>query len=313
MVRADKPGAAGYRLSAPAKLNLYLHVTGHRDDGYHRLDSLVVFAAIGDRVDVAPADKLSLRVSGRFSEALGDTESDDNLVMRAARLLKQEAGLADHVGAAIRLEKRLPVAAGLGGGSADAAAALHGLSALWEISLGDDDLARLAISLGADVPACLALRPAFVGGIGEFLDPAPLLPEVHVALAHPGAALSTASVFAALAVDSAARVGRFAEAPRHAAELAAKLSSRGNDLEAPARKLCPVIGDVLSALGRQPDCLLARMSGSGATCFGLFETAAAAAGAARTITDQQPDWWSASAPMLGEADKVVISPVPTYM
>jgi len=313
MVRADEPGAAGYSLSAPAKLNLYLHVTGRRDDGLHRLDSLVVFADIGDRLDVAAADALSLRVTGRFGEALGDTASDDNLVMRAARLLKQEAGLAEDRGAAISLEKRLPVAAGLGGGSADAAAALHGLCALWRISPGDDDLARMAIALGADVPVCLASRPSFVGGVGEVLDPAPALPEVHVALVNPAVALSTASVFAALKVNHAARAGRFDVAPRHAAGLAAIVSARGNDLEAPARKLCPAVDDVLTELGRQTGCLLARMSGSGATCFGLFETAAAAAGAVRTITDRRPDWWAVSAALLGESDKVVISPVSTYM
>lgn len=313
MARADTPGAAGFRLSAPAKLNLYLHITGRRDDGYHLLDSLVVFAAVGDGVEVAPADDLSLAVTGRFAAALNHTAAGDNLVMRAARLLSREAGLAGDRGAAMRLDKRLPIAAGLGGGSADAAAALHGLCALWDISPGDDDLARMAISLGADVPACLARRPAFVGGVGESLDPAPALPPMHVALVNPGAPLSTASVFAALAPSIAARDGRFAEAPRDAASLAALLASRANDLEEPARELCPAVADVLTALGRQPDCLLARMSGSGATCFGLFDTAAAAAAAARIIADQQPAWWAASAPVLGGADKVVISRVPAYM
>ena len=211
MARADTSSATGFRLSAPAKLNLYLHITGRRDDGYHLLDSLVVFAAVGDGVEVATADDLSLAVTGRFAAALGDTATDDNLVMRAARLLHQEAGLAEDCGAAMLLEKRLPIAAGLGGGSANAAAVLHGLCALWDISPGDDDLARLAISLGADVPACLALRPVFVGGIGENLDPAPALPAMHVALVNPGAPLSTASVFASLATKCAARDGRFAE------------------------------------------------------------------------------------------------------
>ena len=313
MARVDTSGATGYRLSAPAKLNLYLHVTGRRDDGYHLLDSLVVFAAVGDGVDVAPADDLSLAVTGRFAAALGDTASDDNLVMRAARLLHQEAGLGTDCGATMRLEKRLPVAAGLGGGSADAAAVLHGLCALWDISPSDDDLARLAISLGADLPACLARRPVFVGGIGENLDPAPALPAMHVALVNPGVVLSTASVFAALGSHSAARDGRFAEAPGDAAGLAALMAARTNDLEGAAVALCPAVFDVLAALNRQPGCLLARMSGSGATCFGLFDTAAAAAAAAQAITEGQPAWWTASAPLLSAADEVAVSRIPAYM
>ncbi|MCH7943121.1 MAG: 4-(cytidine 5'-diphospho)-2-C-methyl-D-erythritol kinase, partial [Proteobacteria bacterium] len=260
---------------------------------------------------LAPAEDLSLGVTGRFAAALGDAA--DNLVMRAARLLSLEAGLPAHRGAAIRLEKRLPVAAGLGGGSADAAAALHGLCALWDLSPGDDDLARMAISLGADVPVCLALRPAFVSGIGERLDPAPALPRLHVALVNSGAPLSTASVFAGMEINHTVRDGRFAEAPRDAAALADLLASRANDLEPPARELCPAVGDVISALGRQPDCLLARMSGSGATCFGLFDTAASAAAAARDIASRQPAWWAVSSPLLDDSDTVVISRIPAYM
>jgi 4-diphosphocytidyl-2-C-methyl-D-erythritol kinase len=311
MAPAETSGASGFRLTAPAKLNLYLHVTGRRDDGYHRLDSLIAFAALGDVVEVAPAEDLSLAITGRFAAALGDAA--DNLVMRAARLLSLEAGLPAHRGAAIRLEKRLPVAAGLGGGSADAAAALHGLCALWNVSPGDDDLARMAISLGADVPVCLSPRPAFVGGIGEILDPAPALPVLHVALVNPGVSLSTASVFANLEINPTERHGRFAEAPRDAAVLAGLLASRANDLDPPARRLCPAVVEVLSALGRQADCLLARMSGSGATCFGLFDSAAAAAAAARHIADRQPAWWAVSSPLIGDSDKVEISPIPAYM
>ena len=313
MVGADTPGAVGFRLSAPAKLNLYLHVTGRRDDGYHLLDSLVVFAAIGDGMEVMASDNFSLAVTGRFAAALGDTASDDNLVMRAARLLHHEAGLPSGCGTAIHLEKRLPVAAGLGGGSADAAAALRGLCALWDISPGDDDLARMAIFLGADVPACLARRPVFVGGIGESLHSAPTLPETHVALVNPGVALSTASVFAELEVDRPARDGRFTEAPGDAAHFAALLATHANDLEEVAKTLCPAVGEVLTILGRVPACLLARMSGRGATCFGLFDTATAAAAAVRTIAEQQPAWWSVSAPLLSAADEVAVSRIPAYM
>jgi len=311
MAPAETSGASGFRLTAPAKLNLYLHVTGRRDDGYYRLDSLIVFTALGDVLEVAPAEDLSLAITGRFAAALGD--ANDNLVMRAARLLSLEAGLPAHRGAAIRLVKRLPVAAGLGGGSADAAAALHGLCALWNVSLGDDDLARMAISLGADVPVCLSPRPAFVGGIGESIESAPVLPALHVALVNPGVSLSTASVFANLEIKPTERHGRFAEAPRDAAALAGLLASRANDLDPPARQLCPAVVDVLSALGRQADCLLARMSGSGATCFGLFDSAAASASAARHIAERQPAWWAVSSPLIGDSDKVEISSIPAYM
>lgn len=311
MAPAEERGAAGYRLSAPAKLNLYLHVTGRRDDGYHLLDSLVAFAAVGDGVELTPADDLGLAVGGRFAAALDDTAADDNLVMRAARLLRQEAGLADHIGVAIRLEKRLPVAAGLGGGSSDAAAALHGLCALWGIAPDADDLIRMALALGADVPVCLAPRPTFVGGIGDKLDPAPALPEIHVALVNPAVPLSTASVFAALGVGDVERDGRFELAPLDAAGLAGLLASRDNDLEEPARRLCPQIDDVLTALEREDDCLLARMSGSGATCFGLFATAAASSAAARRIAEEQQTWWAVSGPLLSAADKVAISRIPT--
>ena len=313
MAAAETPGAAGFRLTAPAKLNLYLHITGRRNDGYHLLDSLVVFAAMGDGIEVAPADDLSITVGGRFAAALADTAADDNLVMRAARLLSDGCGSAARRGAAIRLDKRLPVAAGLGGGSADAAAVLRGLCALWEITPDDGDLARMAISLGADVPVCLAPRPAFVGGIGEKLDPAPLLPEAHVTLVNPGVPLSTASVFAGLGAMPAGRDGRFTEPPRDAAGLAALLASRANDLEDPARELCPAIDPVLSALGSQAECLLARMSGSGATCFGLFATAPAAMAAARRIAEEQPSWWVVAAPLLSAADEVAISPIDAYM
>ncbi len=311
MAPAEQRDAAGYRLSAPAKLNLYLHVTGRRDDGYHLLDSLVAFAAVGDAVELTPADDFSLAVGGRFAAALDHTAADDNLVMRAARLLRQEAGLADHIGAAIRLEKRLPVAAGLGGGSSDAAAALHGLCALWGIAPDADDLLRIAMALGADVPVCLAPRPTFVGGIGDQLDPAPALPALHVALVNPAVPLSTASVFAALGACADHRRGRFESAPLDAAGLAGLLASRDNDLEIPARGLCPEIDAVIRALARQPDCLLARMSGSGATCFGLFATAVAALAAARSIAEEQQAWWVSSGPLLSSADEVAISPIPS--
>jgi 4-diphosphocytidyl-2-C-methyl-D-erythritol kinase len=272
--------------SAPAKINLYLHVTGRRDDGYHELDSLVVFAALGDTVTVGPADGLELAVDGPFAGALSD--AGDNLVLLAARALADAAGI--QAKAAIRLTKRLPVAAGLGSGSADAAATLGALAAMWELEARPGLLDRIALGLGADVPACLGGRPAFVGGIGEELSPAPPLPPAWVVLANCGRALSTAAVFADYA-GPFTEAGRFSQAPADAGELAALLADRRNDLDAPARRLEPAIGDTLAALDGCPGVLLARMSGSGATCFGLFGDEETARAAASRVGAEHPGWW----------------------
>lgn len=278
---------------APAKLNLYLHVTGRRADGYHLLDSLIVFAGVGDRLTVAPADSLSLELTGPFAAALADDA--DNLVLRAARLLARTGGIDAH--AAIRLDKHLPVAAGLGGGSADAAAALGALATLWELAPDADDLAAIALELGADVPVCLAGRATFVGGIGEELAAPPPLPPVYGVLVNPGVPLSTAAVFGGLG-GTFSEADRFSEAPADGAALAALLAARSNDLEAPARHLCPAIDQARAALAAEPRCLLARMSGSGATCFGLFANVDHGAAAADRIAAAHPEWWVAPAPLL---------------
>ncbi len=284
-------GAVG--VTAPAKLNLYLHITGRQSDGYHLLDSLVVFAGVGDCLTVSPADSLSLELTGPFAVALADVA--DNLVLRAARLLARAGGIEAR--AAIRLDKHLPVAAGLGGGSADAAAALDALATLWDLAPAADDLAAMALELGADVPVCCAGRATFVGGIGEDLAAPPPLPPVWGVLVNPGVALSTAAVFGELGgVFSAA--DRFSEAPADGAALAALLAARSNDLEAPARRLCPAVDQALAALAAEPRCLLARMSGSGATCFGLFANAGHGAAAAHRIAAAHPEWWVAPAPLL---------------
>ena len=295
MARTDASAAADSQRAAPAKLNLYLHVTGRRDDGYHLLDSLVVFAGACDILRFAPADDLSLTLDGPFAGALAD--QDDNLVLRAARLLAERGGVAAR--AAIHLEKHLPVAAGLGGGSADAAAALRGLAALWKLSPGPDELAAMALTLGADVPACLAGRATFMGGIGESLEPPPALPEAHVALVNPGVGLATAAVFGARH-GAFSEPARFCEAPVDAKALAGLLAERANDLEGPARRFCPAVATALEALGAEPGCLLARMSGSGATCFGLFADGGAAAAAVRHMAAERPNWWfAAAAPLHG--------------
>ena len=278
---------------APAKVNLFLHVTGRRSDGYHLLDSLAVFGPAADSLEAAPAPALTLSVDGPFGAALAG--EPDNLVLRAARALAETAGSPAPRGAALRLNKRLPVASGIGGGSADAAAALRLLDRIWGLGSGVDRLSSLAADLGADVPVCVLSRPARMGGVGGDLSPAPVLPECGLLLANPGSALATPAVFRArTGAFSAPAVlpGRWADA----AAMARDLRELRNDLEAPAAVLCPPVGEVLAALRSLPGCLLARMSGSGATCFGLFAGAAAAERAAILLP---APWWRAAGGLYG--------------
>jgi len=274
-------------LDAPAKVNLYLHVVGRRSDGYHLLDTLMVFTELADRVEVEPADTLSLVAEGPFVDRLPG-EADDNLVMRAARALADAAGVAPR--ARIKLTKNLPVSAGLGSGSSDAAATLNALSRLWQIPEGAVDLPALALTLGADVPACLRAEPVFVGGIGEVLSPAPRLPLVDILLVNPGVQLVTGSVF------EARRGGfnpeaRFGEAPQNVRALADLLKDRENDLTEAATRLSPVVREMLRAIESAPGCRLARMTGSGATCFGLFDDVETARRAREEFRVR--DWWCA--------------------
>ncbi len=283
---------------APAKVNLYLHITGRRPDGYHLIESLVVFAAVGDAVTVRPAGEWSLALRGPYAAAL-DGEAD-NLVTRAAFALAAQVHRDPSV--SVVLEKNLPVAAGLGGGSADAAAVLRALCRLWRLDVAEDQRRVLALGLGADVPVCLAARPTLVSGIGETLRSAPILPECHLLLVNPGVELSTPKVFEAFAAGHepapAPAPSAFGGAVDNVTGLAAALASRRNDLEAPACRLAPVVADVLAWIGAQAGCLLARMSGSGATCFGLFADAATARNAADAARRERPRWWCASAPVL---------------
>jgi len=269
--------------AAPAKVNLYLRVTGRRADGYHLLDSLAVFAGGGDLVSVAPEEALTLRVTGPEAAALEG--EGDNLVTSAARALAAATGAAR--GAAITLEKRLPVASGIGGGSADAAAALRALNGLWGTGLDEAALRAIAATLGADVPACIASRTVRMRGIGEVLDEVSPLPRFGLLLANPRVALPTPSVFRARGSGFSVPAGP-PGALRDAGDLAAWLRPLGNDLEAAAISLCPPVAEVLGAVAAQPGCLLARMSGSGATCFGIFATEAAAARAAAALPTA---WW----------------------
>jgi len=275
---------------APAKVNLYLHVTGRRDDGHHLLDSLVAFVDIGDHLRAEPAASLSLTVDGPEAADLAAV-GDDNLVLRAARLLADRAGVT--AGAALYLDKHLPVAAGIGGGSSDAAAALLALKRLWRISLADEALYALGARLGADIPACLYGRAVWVGGVGERLEPAGPLPEAGILFVNPRRALPTAAVFAARR-GPLGHVGRFAPMPCKASALARALMPCRNDLTEAAIGLVPEIAAVLARLGRLPGSLLARMSGSGGTCFALFANRATAEKARALVAAAEPRWWCAA-------------------
>lgn len=286
--------------AAPAKINLYLHVTGRRDDGYHLLDSLVAFAGIHDMLTVTKAEGLGFAIDGPFAADLSADE--DNMVIRAARALAEAAGIEAR--AAITLTKRLPVASGIGGGSADAAAALKALSQLWEIELDDREMAAVGLELGADVPVCLGGKVAFMSGIGDNISPAPALPVCSVVLVNPGVALSTASVFGALGDDVTAPDQQFDYSPEDARELASILANRNNDLQAPAIELAPVIAEVLETLEASENVLLARMSGSGATCFGLFAEPEEAAEAALAISAARPQWWVKAASLEVDARRL---------
>jgi len=268
---------------AHAKVNLWLNVVGRRADGYHLLDSLVAFVDLADRVEASAADRLSLVLDGPSSPSLlGEA---DNLVLKAARRLADRAGVAPR--AAIRLTKDIPVAAGLGGGSADAAATLRELVDLWRVAMPQEELFDLAQSLGADVPMCLASRAALVSGIGEGLTPAPPLPPAAILLVNPRSALATRDVFAALD-------GRFSQPrPLHRpwrdlSEFVRELQWRGNDLSAAAISLSPVIADVLAFLRGTAGVRFAGMSGSGATCFALYDSLDAAGSAAGLVPSA---WW----------------------
>lgn len=273
---------------APAKLNLYLHVLGRAHD-YHQIESLAVFTSFGDRLEASPGEAISLRIEGPFAAECGPLQ--DNLVLRTAQALA--AHVQTPAGATLTLYKNLPVASGLGGGSSDAAAALLLLVQLWNLDIKAAVLEALALKLGADVPVCLHRAPSLMSGIGEILRPAPVLPPCFVLLVNPGMALSTRTVFEKLN-------GRFGEiAPplpgkfSSAKKLAGALKTRRNDLENPAIELVPEIQTVLDALDAQHGCLLARMSGSGATCFALFASSGDMANASHDIGRRHPTYWMA--------------------
>lgn len=276
---------------APAKVNLTLRVTGRRPDGYHELESLVAFARVGDRLDFVPGDALGLEVTGPFAASAGDVS--DNLVLKAARELQRCA--PDLALGRFYLLKDLPVAAGLGGGSADAAAALRLLARANALPFDDPRLAAAARATGADVPVCVDVKPRVMRGIGEILCAPVALPPLPAVLVNPGVPLATKDVFAAFARGAATK----AAVPFDAAAVTgtsvesalAALAGGINHLEPAAIMLCPAVADALAALAATPGCSLARMSGSGATCFGLYSSETAAAAAAQAIAAGHRGWW----------------------
>ncbi|MEM9764446.1 MAG: 4-(cytidine 5'-diphospho)-2-C-methyl-D-erythritol kinase [Pseudomonadota bacterium] len=285
-----RPGVAPSPMAeaAPAKVNLFLHLRGLRDDGYHLLESLVVFPELGDRLEWEQGPGLSLSIDGPFA---WDLPTDgENLVLRAAERLAEATGIAKP-GAALRLSKNLPVASGIGGGSSDAAAALRLLARAWGVPVPD----ALALALGADVPVCLrAPAPMIMEGIGERLRPAPTLPPLWIVLVNPLKPVETRAVFRETTVKQGAPTPPLPETGLRDVETCLGwLRAVRNDLEPAARKLCPAIGDVLDALAGAP---LARMSGSGATCFALYPAREPALALADALRRERPEWWCAAAP-----------------
>lgn len=275
---------------APAKVNLFLHVTGRRADGYHILDSLMVFVDVVDTVTAALADGFSLSINGPQAAKL--ISDPDNLVLRAARALRAAAGVTR--GAHLTLTKDLPVAAGIGGGSADAAAALRALQRLWGIAVPPALLRTLAADLGADVPVCLEPIPQRLRGIGAEITPfSHTMPKLYAVLVNAGMSCATPAVFKARQGPFGAAAGMPEE------DVLAWIVRNRNDLTAPASTLVPGLGTVLAALAAQPGCLLARMSGSGATCFGIFAEETGAAAAQMALAAAYPAWWVASGKVLG--------------
>ena len=284
-------------IGAPAKINLFLHVGDKRADGFHALESLVAFTRAGDELDFVLTRGLSLTLDGPFAEGL--MGEGNNLVLRAAQKLAAKGNVETR--AHISLTKNLPVASGIGGGSADAAAALRGLNALWNLNLPASVLQEIAEEIGSDIPVCVESQPAWMEGRGELVAPLDQFPEMPVVLVNPGVAVPTGPVFAALQ----RRSGTMGLRPR--GRLSSQddvlhfLGTTRNDLEEPALRLAPAIGVVLESLQGQAGALLARMSGSGATCFAIFGDNIAAEKAAQLIRAAHPRWWVTATVLSGTA------------
>ena len=292
----EEARGAGNSELARAKINLALHVGAERADGYHELESLAVFADLADVITAWPAARdaaaATLTVSGPYGDLLEETTTPAaNLAVRAAEALAAHgAGPVD-----LALAKRIPVAAGLGGGSADAAATLRLLNRVWGLGLAPETLAGIAVKLGADVPMCLVSRPLVARGIGEAITPATGIPALAIVLANPGLAIPTGAVFAGLGRETRTPLPTLPAAFRSAIDLVHWLRQTRNDLIDPARVVARGADAAARALAKDPDCLFARMSGSGASAFGIFAAPAAAARAAERLRAAKPGWWVAAA------------------
>lgn len=275
---------------APAKINLALHVTGQRADGYHLLESLAVFTRFGDRLELEAAERDSLQVRG--PHAAGVPADDTNLVLRARDALRAACPAADTTPVAIRLEKNLPVASGIGGGSSDAAAAMRGLAGLWQLDIEREALSDIAAPLGADVPMCLAATPLIARGIGEMLSPVAGFPGLALVLVNPGVGIATPAVFSALARRDNEALPALPSQPYYGTLLDWLRKTR-NDLETAVETIAPSITTAKAAL-REAGADFVRMSGSGATCFGIFRTGNIAKRAAIAIRKSQPGWFVAA-------------------
>ena len=283
--------------AAPAKINLALHVVARRPDRYHELETLVVFADLCDELEAEPAPVDRLTITGPFAKGLGAGET--NLVARAVAAFRTRWPDAVGQGLSITLKKNLPVAAGLGGGSADAAAALRLLASLASAPIATTELMALGATLGADVPMCLISRPSIVSGVGEHVAPLRDFPPCHVVLVNPLVPVVTADVFRRLDNHQNPVLPRLPDPLTRPTQLGIWLEGTRNDLEPPAISLVPAIGELISRLGGAPGCMLARMSGSGATVFGLFGSSALAHQAAHDLRESHPGYWVAAAPILG--------------
>ena len=269
---------------APAKINLFLHVTGKRDDGYHILDSLIGFADFGDTITIAPSYTFLLNISGdNFSPDI-----KDNSITKAVHLLSDK--LKIKLPLSITLEKNIPIGGGLGGGSADAAAAVHGILEYAQESLSQEDIDAILLELGADTPICYARKPAYIKGIGEIIEPVSSLPRIPAILVYPNEFCSTAEIFQSFD-------GTFSQTAEHPKSFSDQksfynfLQGQRNDLTEAAVKKIPEIGNILETINAQDGCIISRLTGSGSTCFGLFETPEQSANAAEKIQKEKPHWW----------------------
>ena len=283
-----------FSLLAPAKINLFLHITGKRDDGFHLLQSLMVFVDVGDELTFAPYDGLFLDIDGPFASDL-NVAPHDNLIYKAARLLADEYRVPAK--ARISLRKNLPVASGVAGGSSDAATALRGLVRLWRLPEENERLQKIARQLGADVPACLAHKPVWAEGIGEKMTWMPHLPQFHMVMVNPIVPTPTPEVFRRFGARFSPPL-QYSGRRKSMQEWIADLSRYRNDLSDAARTVTPQIADVLRAIEATPNCHFARLSGSGATCFGIYDSPAAVHAAVNKLRASYPDWWVSAASLL---------------